>query len=111
MIKFSRSPEILIISFKRINKITQKTNECIITFPDLLNIYDFTDHEIGFDKESYYQLFSIINFFNGHYFTYVKPLGSKNWYEFNDSVVKHIKIKNHIFPFAYSLFYVKNKYK
>ena len=113
--KISRPPEILIISLQRINQTTQKKNECIVTFPDLLNLYDFIDHDMGNDKESYYQLFSIINHIGsingGHYFTYVKPLGSKNWYEFNDSHVRHIKVNNNIFPYAYALFYIKNKYK
>ena len=113
--KISKPPEILIISLQRINQATQTKNECTVTFPEILNIYDFIDHDIKQDKESYYQLFSIINHQGninvGHYFTYVKPLGSKNWYEFNDSTVRKVKVDNNIFPYAYALFYIKNKYK
>ena len=86
-------------------------NECIVNFPDVLNLYDFIDHEIGFDKECYYQLFSIINYQgnmkDGHYYTYVKPLFSQKWFEFNDSIVREIKFASFIVPYAYSLFYVK----
>ena len=113
--KISKPPEILIISLQRINQATQTKNECTVTFPEILNIYDFIDHDIKQDKESDYQLFSIINHQGninvGHYFTYVKPLGSKNWYEFNDSTVRKVKVDNNIFPYAYALFYIKSKYK
>ena len=111
----SRPPEILIISLQRINESIQKKNECLVTFPELLNLYEFIDHDIGFDKEYYYQLFSIINhqgnISGGHYYTYVKPLQSNNWYEFNDSSVRQIKIEKNIFPYAYALFYIKYKYQ
>ena len=113
--KISRPPEILIISLQRINETTQKKNECLVTFPEVLNLFDYIDHDIGYDKESYYQLFSVINhqgnINGGHYYTYIKPLKSKNWFEFNDSVVRQIQINNNIFPFAYALFYIKYKYQ
>ena len=113
--KISRPPEILIISLQRINETTQKKNECLVTFPEVLNLFDYIDHDIGYDKESYYQLYSVINhqgnINGGHYYTYIKPLKSKNWFEFNDSVVRQIQINNNIFPFAYALFYIKYKYQ
>ena len=114
MKKLSRPPEVLIISLQRINSISQKKNECLVTFPDILSLYDFIDHDIGFDKESYYQLFAIVNhqgnINSGHYFTYIKPLGRKNWYVFDDFQVKKIIIVKGIFPYSYSLFYIKKKY-
>ena len=96
-----RPPEILIIFLERMNEITQKMNECIVTFPDVLNLYNFIDHDFEFDKESYYQLFSVINYQRntkgGIYYTYVKPLRSKNWFEFNNDIVRQIKVDNNIF--------------
>lgn len=113
--KISRPPEILIISLQRINETTQKKNECPVIFPGVLNLYDYIDHDIGNDKESYYQLFSVINhqgcINGGHYYTYIKPLKSENWYEFNDSSVRQIQIDKNIYQFAYALFYIKYKYQ
>ena len=94
---------------------TQKKNECPVIFPGVLNLYDYIDHDIGNDKESYYQLFSVINhqgcINGGHYYTYIKPLKSENWYEFNDSSVRQIQIDKNIYQFAYALFYIKYKYQ
>ena len=110
----ARPPEILIIFLERMNITAQKMNKCIVTFPDALNLYDYIDHDLGFDKENNYQLFSIINYQiknqSRYYYTYVKPLRSKNWYEFNDQIVRLIKFDKNIFPYAYALFYIKNKY-
>ena len=83
LMKISRPPEILILSFQRINETTQKKNECQIIFPikDTLKLYEFIDHDIGFDHESHYKLFSIVNHVGnmdgGHYFTYIRPLESQ----------------------------------
>ena len=49
--RISRPPEILIISLQRINA-NQKKNECLVNFPKILNLYEYIDHECGFDKES-----------------------------------------------------------
>ena len=112
--RISRPPEILIISLQRINESNQKKNECLVTFPKLLNLYEFIDHECGYDKESEYILFSFINHQGnmdfGHYYSYIQPLNSKNWYEFNDSMVKHVTTGLTVFPYAYALFYIKKKY-
>ena len=112
--RISRPPEILIISLQRINELNQKKNECLVTFSQTLNLYDFIDHECGFDKESEYILFSFVNHQGnmdfGHYYSYIRPLNSKNWYEFNDSMVKHVKNGLTVFPHAYALFYIKKKY-
>lgn len=113
--RISRPPEILILSLQRINETTKKKNECLVTFPNDLNLYDYIDHDIGFDKESDYTLFSIINHVGdmnaGHYFTYVKPLKSEFWHIFNDSSVSKLDTKTNIFKYAYALFYIKKKYK
>ena len=112
--RISRPPEILIISLQRIDSKTQLKNECLVNFPENLNLNEFIDQEIGFNKESEYKLFSVINHQGmveyGHYFSYIQPFLSKNWYEFNDSSVSHIKEFSNIFPNAYVLFYIKKKY-
>ena len=114
--KISHPPEILIISLQRINEATQKKNECIVNFPDVLNLFDFIDHDLGTkNDDSNYKLFSIINHQGnmnvGHYYTYVKPLNKQKWFVFNDSLVREINVPNNIFPYAYALFYIKNKYQ
>ena len=113
--RISRPPEILILSLQRINETTKKKNNCAVAFAEQLNIYEYIDHELGFDKECDYTLFSIINHVGdmdvGHYFTYIKPLGSQNWYEFNDSTVRKIVLQKTVFSYAYALLYIKSKYK
>ena len=113
--KISRPPEILILSLQRINETTKNKNDCPVIFREDLNIYDYIDHDLGFDKECDYTLFSIINhmgiLIGGHYFTYIKPLGGSKWFEFNDSSVRKITPNSSVFSYAYALIYVKNKYK
>ena len=113
--KISRPPEILILSLQRINETTKKKNECSVIFQEDLKIYDYIDHDLGYDKESDYTLIAIINHMGnmdvGHYYTYIKPLGGENWFEFNDSSVKKITPDRSVFSYAYALIYVKNKYK
>ena len=112
--RISRPPEILIISLQRIDSTTQLKNECLVKFPEYLNLNDFIDPELGFNKESEYKLFSVINHQGiveaGHYFSYIQPFRSNNWFEFNDSSVRHIKEISNTFPYAYALFYIKKKY-
>ena len=112
--KISRPPEILIICLQRIDTKTQQKNECLVNFPEFLNLNEFIDQDCGFGKESEYKLFSVVNHQGivdcGHYFSYIQPLGSKNWFEFNDSSVRHVKEGLKSFPYAYALFYIKKKY-
>ena len=112
--KISRPPEILIISLQRIDTKTQQKNECLVNFPEFLNLNEFIDQDCGFGKESEYKLFSVVNHQGivdcGHYFSYIQPLASKNWFEFNDSSVRHVKEGLKSFPYAYALFYIKKKY-
>ena len=114
MMKISRPPEILIISLQRIDEVNKTKNECIVNFPQILNLTNYIDHEIGFDKEAEYKLFSVVNHQGnvnfGHYFSYIQPLHSQNWFLFNDSQVKHEKEGLKSFPNAYALFYIKKKH-
>ncbi len=114
MMKISRPPEILIISFQRTDEVNKTKNECIVNFPQILNLTNYIDHEIGFDKEAEYKLFSVVNHQGnvnfGHYFSYIQPLHSQNWFLFNDSQVKHVKEGLKSFPNAYALFYIKKKH-
>ena len=115
-IKISRPPEILILSLQRTNQTTQKKNECIVTFPDILDISEFLDHECGHDYEPLYSLFAVINHSGnidcGHYYSFIKMKNKTDWYWylFNDSSVKNIGKNNPNFQNAYVLFYIKNKY-
>ena len=113
MMRISRPPQILIISLQRIDEVNKIKNECIVNFPEKLNLYKYIDHEIGFDKEAEYKLFSVVNHKGsvnfGHYFSYIQPINSKNWFLFNDSQVKHVKEGLNSFPNAYALFYISTK--
>ena len=86
---------------KRIDEKTKKKNECIVNFPEVLDMKEFIDHECGLDKEPLYNLYAVINHLGnmecGHYFSYIKNMKTKEWYEFNDSIVK--KIDNNIESF------------
>ena len=110
-IKISRPPEILILSLQRSDPITQKKNECIVTFPEILDITEFLDHECGHDSEPLYSLFAVINHSGsidfGHYYSYIKFRNKGEWYLFNDSSVKKFGNTNPNFQQAYALFYIK----
>ena len=112
-IKISRPPEILILSLQRIDQKTQNKLNYIVEYPKFLSIYEFIDHECGFDKEFNYALFAIINHTgninSGHYYSYIK-IGNKDWFEFNDSEVKNIKTIPDCSEYVYALFYIKTKY-
>ena len=111
-IKISRPPNILILSLQRINERTKRKNNCVVQFPEELNIRKYIDKECGHGNEDEYELYGIgnhsgtINF--GHYFAYIK-LNDKAWYEFNDSMVSKIGRINTSSERAYTLFYKKKK--
>ena len=111
-IKISRPPNILILSLQRINERTKRKNNCVVQFPENLNISRYIDKECGHGNEDEYELYGIgnhsgtINF--GHYFAYIK-LNDKTWYEFNDSMVSKIGRINTSSERAYTLFYKKKK--
>ena len=112
-IKISRPPEILILSLQRIDQKTQNKLDYIVEYPKYLSLYEFTDHECGFDKECSYSLFAVINHSgninSGHYYSFIK-LGKIDWFLFNDSEVKNIKTIDDFSENVYALFYVKLKY-
>ena len=108
--KISRPPNILILSFQRINWRTQRKNNCKVNFYEELNIQKYIDEECGHGNEYKYTLYGIgnhsgtINF--GHYYAYIK-LNNKAWYEFNDSMVSKIGYIDLNSSNAYTLFYKK----
>ena len=108
--KISRPPNILILSFQRINWRTQRKNNCNVNFYEELNIQKYIDEECGHGNEYKYTLYGIgnhsgtINF--GHYYAYIK-LNNKGWYEFNDSMVSKIGYIDLNSSNAYTLFYKK----
>ena len=89
-IKFSQTPNILILSLQRRNERTGKKNNCLLKFPEILDISDYIDEDFRNKNESKYMLYGVGNhvgdFDFGHYFAYIKLNGDK-WYEFNDSTV------------------------
>ena len=47
LIKISKPPEILIFSIQRILPYTNTKNNCYVNFPDILDITDFIDEDLG----------------------------------------------------------------
>ena len=111
-IKFSQTPNILILSLQRRNERTGKKNDCSLKFPEFLNIIDYIDKDFIDKNESKYMLYGIGNHigdFNfGHYFAYIK-LNREQWYEFNDSKVNPYSNLIEKSSSAYILFYQKIK--
>ena len=110
-IRFSRPPNILILSLQRINPRTQRKNTCSVSFKESLDISRYIDPECGHSNESRYLLYGIgnhsgsINF--GHYYAYIK-LNNNSWYEFNDSYVSPMGRLSTSSTTVYTLFYKKN---
>ena len=111
--KISRPPNILILSLQRIDEKTQNKNECVVTFPYILDIKEFIDPACGHRNENKYNLYAVINHQGsmdcGHYYSYIRFYGQKYWYLFNDSSVKKVEGVIPNFPYAYALFYIKQK--
>jgi ubiquitin C-terminal hydrolase len=111
--KISRPPNILILSLQRVDEKTQNKNECVVTFPYILDIKEFIDPACGHIKENKYNLYAVINHQGsmdcGHYYSYIRFHGQKAWYLFNDSSVKKVEGIIQSFPYAYALFYIKQK--
>jgi len=74
IIKISKTPEILIISLQRIDNIKHIKNYCLVDFPFILDINNYTDKNCEKNTESKYELFGIINHIGfidfGHYMTF-----------------------------------------
>ena len=112
-LKISRPPEILILSLQRIDLITEKKLQYKVKFPQKLDIFEFVDHDCGYDKESKYDLFGIINHVgrlnSGHYYSFIKNKDNE-WIEYNDAKVNEIKDFSDCSDSVYALFYIKEKY-
>ena len=76
----------------------------------MLDIKDFIDFDFGYDNNSLYELYSIINHVGkidfGHYYSYIKLNDDNLWYEFDDSNVKLIGKELTDYDKAYILFYI-----
>lgn len=113
-IKLWNSPKILIINFKRFEKVNDfitNKNCKYIDFP--INNLNLVKYCIGYDKfESVYDLYAICNHSGGttggHYFAYCKNKNNQ-WYEYNDKFVRKIDESDLVTNNAYCLFYQKKK--
>ena len=84
----AKTHEILKISLQRIDPSNQLKNDCYVDFPLLLDLKDFEDKDLGFIRESRYNLYSVINHYGvvnfGHYNSIIKIGKNNNWYCFDD---------------------------
>ena len=91
-VKISKSPNILIITLKRIKFFLNNKNNIFVNFPEKLDINNFIDHEYNNNKPIY-ELYAIINHQGnlefGHYYAYIK-LECNKWYEFVDTLINEI---------------------
>ena len=105
---FWNLPNVLIITLKRFNNSNNKLKN-IITFP--IDNLDLSKYIIGYNPTSYlYNLIAIINHSGncngGHYYSYIKNFDNC-WYEYNDTIVKSIKLQQLTTDKAYCLVYKK----
>ena len=112
IIFIARPTKVLILSLQRINFITNNKNECNVIFPEKLNINEFIDKDFGFNNNSEYCLYSVINHLGlidlGHYFSYIK-IHNDLWLKFDDNNVQIIDknlVVNENNENAYILLYV-----
>jgi len=108
-IKLGSPPEILILSLQRFNN-NQIKDESLVDFEEIIDISNFIDYECGYQGETIYNLFAVINHYgnidSGHYNCYIKLL-NKEWYEFNDRTVNKIDFKDIKKENVCTLFYNK----
>ena len=87
-------------------------NNIKVSFLEILNVNDYIDKICGDKLNSLYNLYAIIthegNLEFGHYRSYIKINDTNKWFEFNDSIVKEIRLEDSLFENAYILFYIKN---
>ena len=109
--KFTNIPNILVISFQRIDFNNNTKNDCYIEFEENLNLDEFINKECYEGDKSVYNLTAIVNHFGtiqtGHYYCYIKLYKTNLWYEFNDDKFNLIGEKILNKGNAYSLFYNK----
>ena len=105
--KIAYPPDILILSIQRFKENNVKNN-CNVIADEFIDLNEFIDYECGYNGQSLYCLFGVINHFGnmdfGHYFSYIK-VDNQDWYEFNDRIVK--PTSNFDTSNAYILIYTK----
>lgn len=107
--KIAEPPEILNLSIQRYKE-GQNKNECLIQFPQVLDISEFIDNDLEYNGETLYFLYGIINHEGnstefGHYYSNIRI--NDIWYKFNDRDVSRIQSLDYSSSNAYSLFYLK----
>ena len=112
ILKLYKIPNILVFSFQRFDIQNNIKNNIKVSFPEILNVNDYIDEICGDKIKSLYNLYAIIthegNLEFGHYRSHIKINDRNQWYEFNDSIVKEIRLEDSLFKNAYILFYIKN---
>ena len=112
ILKLCKIPNILVFSFQRFDVQNNIENNIKVSFPEILDINDYIDEICGNKINSLYNLYAIIthegNLEFGHYRSYIKINDTNKWFEFNDSIVKEIRLEDSLFENAYILFYIKN---
>lgn len=108
-----KTPETLIVTFKRFNYSQQKINKLIV-FPTVKPLF-LQKWTHGYDKSSStYELYAVCNHSGGtnggHYFAFCKNLNGK-WYNYNDDLVQEIPTEKVMTQYAYVLFYRKKHSK
>ena len=110
-VKITQPPNVLILSLQRRNERTGRKNDCIVEFPDELDISKYIENDF-YNKNGKYTLYGIgnhsgsMNF--GHYYAFIK-LNNGNWFEYNDSsVTSHSMSRRCSSSSAYVLFYKRN---
>jgi ubiquitin C-terminal hydrolase len=107
-ISFWSLPSILVIDIKRFNYKNQK-NQILVTFPT--KNLDLSKYVSGYNKNLYiYDLYAVCNHsgsvLGGHYTSFIKNANDK-WYQYNDTLVSEISIKQIVSSKAYCFFYRK----
>jgi ubiquitin carboxyl-terminal hydrolase 8 len=107
-ISFWSLPSILVIDIKRFNYKNQK-NQILVTFPT--ENLDLSKYVSGYNKNLYiYDLYAVCNHsgsvLGGHYTSFIKNANDK-WYQYNDTLVSEISIKQIVTSKAYCFFYRK----
>ena len=59
--KISRPPKILILSLQRIDETKNIKNQCLVEFPEKLDITEFIDEDCKFTFRNKYSLFAVCN--------------------------------------------------
>jgi ubiquitin C-terminal hydrolase len=104
-------PKILIVDFQRFKlfNFLSRKKQNFIHFTETLDLSKYIKGK-NEGLEYKYELYGINNHYGsmngGHYTSHIKNMNGK-WYNYNDSIVKEIKIGEIFSPNAYCLFYRK----